>query len=90
MEIADSMGKLRRFWRWKRDRGEDLASDAPLFCNQSRNRISKRRIQLTWATWQWRAGFDRVYSFHALGTRRSPTSTGRRGTCSWRRASLAT
>jgi integrase/recombinase XerC len=29
-------------------------------------RISKRRVQFAWATWQRRAGFDRVYSFHAL------------------------
>jgi site-specific recombinase XerC len=58
--------KLRRFWRWKRDRGEDLSPTAPLFANQSGRRISKRRVQFTWATWQRRAGFDRVYSFHAL------------------------
>jgi integrase/recombinase XerC len=60
------VAKLRRFWRWKRDRGEDIGPSAPLFCNQSRKRISKRRVQFTWATWQRRAGFDRVYSFHAL------------------------
>jgi integrase/recombinase XerC len=58
--------KLRRFWRWKRERGEDLTPNAPLFCNQSGNRISKRRVQFAWATWQRRAGFERVYSFHAL------------------------
>jgi integrase len=58
--------KLKRFWRWKRDRGEDLATTAPLFCNQSRRRISKRRVQFAWATWQRRAGFDRVYGFHCL------------------------
>jgi integrase/recombinase XerC len=28
--------------------------------------VSKRRIQFAWATWQRRAGFDRVYGFHAL------------------------
>jgi integrase/recombinase XerC len=60
------VAKLRRFRGWKRDRGEDLAPDAPLFCNQSRRRISKRRVQFAWATWQRRTGFDRVYSFHAL------------------------
>jgi integrase len=58
--------KLKRFWRWKRGRGEDLSPDAPLFANQSGHRISKRRVQFAWATWQRRAGFDRVYSFHAL------------------------
>ena len=60
------VAKLKRFWRWKRERGESLAPDAPLFCNQSRRRISKRRVQFAWATWQRRAGFDRVYGFHAL------------------------
>jgi integrase/recombinase XerC len=58
--------KLRKFWRWKRERGEDLSPNAPLFANQSGRRISKRRVQFTWATWQRRAGFDRVYSFHSL------------------------
>ncbi len=60
------VAKLKRFWRWKRERGEDLAPDAPLFCNQSRRRISKRRVQFAWATWQRRGGFDRVYGFHCL------------------------
>ena len=60
------VAKLKRFRRWKRDRGEDLSPNAPLFCNQSRRRISKRRVQFAWATWQRKAGFDRVYGFHAL------------------------
>ena len=58
--------KLRRLWRWKRERGEGLSPDAPLFASQSRRRISKRRVQFAWATWQRRAGFDRIYGFHAL------------------------
>ena len=60
------VAKLKRFWRWKRKRGEDLGPDAALFCNQSRRRISKRRVQFAWATWQRRTGFDRVYGFHCL------------------------
>jgi integrase len=60
------VAKLRRLWRWKRERGEGLVPDAPLFCNQSRRRISKRRVQFAWATWQRRAGFDRTYGFHCL------------------------
>jgi integrase/recombinase XerC len=60
------VAKLRRLWAWKRDRGEDLAPDAPLFANQSGNRISKRRAQHAWAAWQLRAGFGRSYGFHAL------------------------
>jgi integrase/recombinase XerC len=59
------VAKLKRFWRWKRNRGEELSPDAPLFANQSGRRISKRRVQFAWASWQRRAGFDRVYGFHA-------------------------
>jgi integrase len=60
------VAKLRTLWAWKRDRGEDLGPGAPLFANQSGRRISKRRVQLAWATWQRRAGFNRIYGFHAL------------------------
>ena len=60
------VAKLKRFWRWKRERGEALEADAPLFANQSRRRISKRRVQHAWTGWQRQAGFDRVYGFHAL------------------------
>jgi len=35
-------------------------------CFQSRVRISKRRVQVAFRTWQVKAGFDRLYSFHAL------------------------
>ena len=58
--------KLKRYWRWKRERGESLDPSAPLFANQSRRRISKRRVQLAWRTWQQRTGFDRLYSFHSI------------------------
>ncbi len=58
--------KLRRFWRLKVRRGEGLEPGDPLFCNQSRRRISKRRVQYAWRTWQRRAGLDRLYSFHSL------------------------
>lgn len=57
--------KLRRFWRWKRVRSEDLSPGAPLLANQPGRRISKRRVQFAWATWR-RAGFDQVDGFHAL------------------------
>jgi site-specific recombinase XerC len=58
--------KLRRFRAFKKDRGESLESDAPLFCSQSRRRISKRRVQFAWREWQKRAGFDRLYPFHCI------------------------
>jgi integrase/recombinase XerC len=60
------VAKLKGLWRWKRERGEDVSPDAPLFANQSHGRISKRRVQHAWTQWQRRAGFDRVYGFHAL------------------------
>ncbi len=60
------VAKLKRFWRFKTKRGESLEPDAPLFCNQSRRRISRRRVQFAWRTWQQRASFDRLYGFHAI------------------------
>ncbi|MBZ5639919.1 MAG: site-specific integrase [Acidobacteriia bacterium] len=70
--------KLKRFWRFKRQRGEDLAPGEPLFCNQSRRRISKRRVQFAWRTWQQKAGFDRLYPFHC--TRHSAVTNVYRAT----------
>ena len=58
--------KLRKLRRHKKARGEDLSAAAPLFCNQSRARISKRRVQHAWAGWQREATLDRPYPFHAL------------------------
>ncbi len=60
------VAKLRRFRAFKKQRRESLVADAPLFCNQSRTRISKRRVQFAWREWQKRAGFDRLYPFHCL------------------------
>jgi integrase len=58
--------KLKRFWRFKKQRREELEPDAPMFCAQSRRRLSKRRVQFAWREWQRKAGFDRLYPFHAL------------------------
>jgi integrase/recombinase XerC len=58
--------KLRRFWIYKARRREGLGAGDPLFCNQSRRRISKRRVQFAFRSWQQRAGFDRLYPLHAL------------------------
>jgi len=60
------LSKLKRFWSYKKKRRESLAPNAPLFCSQSRRRISKRRVQLAFRTWQEKADFDRFYPFHAL------------------------
>ncbi len=56
--------KLMRFRSFKKQRGESLEPDAPLLCNQSRKRISKRRVQFTCREWQQRSEFDRLYPFH--------------------------
>src|SRR5262245_16973557 len=58
--------KLRRLWAYKRVRGEATAQEDPLFCSQSRVRISRRRVQFAFRFWQRKAGFDRLYGFHAL------------------------
>ena len=58
--------KLRRFWRHKATKREGLQPEAALFCSQSRTRISPRRVQFAFRTWQVRAGFDRLYPFHGL------------------------
>lgn len=58
--------KLRRLWAYKRARGEGLDPGDALLCSQSRVRISKRRVQFAWRTWQQKAGFDRLYSFHSI------------------------
>jgi site-specific recombinase XerC len=61
------MTKLRRFWMIKRRRSEGLRSEDPIFCSQGgRRRISPRRVQFAFRTWQVKAGFDRLYPFHAL------------------------
>ena len=59
--------KLRKFWRHKATRREGLAPNDPLFCSQSRRRISPHRVQFAFRTWQRKAGFDRLYPFQASG-----------------------
>ncbi len=67
MFLPDKLvAKLRRFRAFKKQQRESLQPDAPLFCNQSRQRISKRRVQFAWREWQMRAGFDRLYGFHSI------------------------
>ncbi len=58
--------KFRKFWRHKATRREGLRPEDPLFCSQSRTRISPRRVQFAFRNWQVKAGFDRLYPFHAL------------------------
>src|SRR5438128_1262779 len=58
--------KLRKYLRHKATRREGLRPEDPLFCSQSRIRISPRRVQFAFRTWQVKAGFDRLYPFHSL------------------------
>ena len=58
--------KMARFWKWKKRRDEQVNPTAPLFCAQSGRRLSRRRVQFLWREWQGRAGFDRLYPFHAI------------------------
>jgi len=61
------VAKFRRFWRHKARRREGISPDDPLFCSQGgRRRISPRRVQFAFRTWQVKAGFDRLYPFHSL------------------------
>ncbi len=60
------LAKLRRFWRYKAARREGLQPEDALFCSQSRTRISSRRVQFAFRTWQVKVGFDRLYPFHCL------------------------
>ena len=60
------VAKLRAFWAHKAARREGTGPRDALFCSQSRVRISKRRVQFAWRTWQQKAGFDRLYPFHGL------------------------
>ncbi len=66
--LPDSLiRKLRKYWAYKVRKGEGLGSQDPLFCSQGgERRISKRRAQFSLRTWQVKAGFDRLYPFHAL------------------------
>ena len=57
--------KFRRFWRDKATRREGLSPEDALFCSQSRTRISPRRVQFAFRSWQVKAGFDRLYPLHA-------------------------
>ena len=58
--------KLVRFSAHKLAREERVDAHAPLFCAQSRRRLSKRRVQVLFRGLQVQAGFDRLYPLHAL------------------------
>ena len=82
--LPDSLvRKFRKFRTYKRRIGKDLKPDDPLFCSQGgKRRISPRRVQFAFRTWQVKAGFDRLYPSMLWGTRQLPTSTEPQEICS--------
>jgi integrase/recombinase XerC len=63
---AGAQAKLEKFFRWKRQQHQSMASDAPLFVSRKGNRLSARQVRRAFRLWQERAGFERVLSFHCL------------------------
>jgi len=57
--------KIEKLWRWKKQRGESLEPDAPLFVSRRGLRLSSRQLRNLFHIWQERAGFERVLSFHS-------------------------
>ena len=58
--------KLGKLLRWKKDREESLKPDAPLFVSRQGGRLTTRMIRMAFQTWQKRAGFERIFSFHSV------------------------
>ena len=58
--------KLSKFIAWKRSQGESLDPTAPLFVSRKGSRIATRTLRYVFPLWQARAGFDRIFNFHAL------------------------
>ena len=58
--------KLTRFLGYKLAHRERLEPTSPLLCGISRRRISPRRLQVLFHSWQRMAGLDRSYPFHSL------------------------
>lgn len=58
--------KLEKFWRWKKQHGEPIDDDSPLFMSGRAQRISLRTLNHMFHVWQERASFSRRFKFHAL------------------------
>ena len=58
--------KLEKFYGWKRQHGQGLDPEAPLFISRNGNRLSARQARDLFRIWQERAGFERRLSFHSL------------------------
>ena len=62
----DAHYKLRKFYAWKRIRGEPLQAEAPLFLSRFNKRLSPRRFRSLFREWQTLAGFERTFTVHEL------------------------
>ena len=58
--------KLDKLRKWKRDQGQSLEPDAPVFVSRRSQRLSARQLRELFHVWQERAGFERRHGFHVL------------------------
>ncbi len=58
--------KIEKLWAWKKQRGESLDTNAPLFVSRNGNRLSSRQLRHLFHEWQEKAGFERRLPFHAV------------------------
>ena len=58
--------KLDKLRAWKKRQGESLDADAPIFVSRKKGRLSARQLRHAFKVWQERAGFERLFNFHAL------------------------
>jgi integrase len=54
------------FMRWKRDQGQSLAADAPLFVSRNGSRLSIRAVNNIMSKWLLAAGIEHHVTFHGL------------------------
>ena len=58
--------KLTQLAKWKRDHGEALDDDAPLFVSRHGARLSRWSLRHAWHRWRDRAELPRSLTFHSL------------------------
>jgi site-specific recombinase XerC len=58
--------RLGKFLAWKKREREDLRPHAPLFISRLGGRLSARQLRNMFRAWQLRAGFEELFTFHAL------------------------
>ena len=58
--------KIKKFLDVRKRDGAVLSSSTPLFLSRIGRRLSARQVRDTFAQWQKRAGFERLFHFHSL------------------------